>query len=151
MPCGFVVDIIVRVVYGLSVARLFLFFFLCMPLPCYAASFAVDDRLLSKGMESRADRIFRLTKCLVCSGESLRDSQAQFAVNMRELIRGEILNGRTDDEILAGLRDRYGQQILSVTPYEGYTRLLWVLPLLAPVVLGALMFVKLVHVGSRQV
>ena len=148
ISCGFVVDIIVRV-YGFVVARLFLLFLLCMPFPCYAAPFAVDGRLPSEGMESRADRIFRLARCLVCSGESLRDSQAQFAVNMRELIRGEILDGRTDDEILAGLKDRYGQQILSVTPYEGYARLLWALPLLAPVVLGALMCMGLVRIRSK--
>ncbi|AAV86633.1 hypothetical protein F0Q53_02645 [Anaplasma marginale] len=136
----------------LSVARLLFFFLLCMPFPCYAASFALDAGSVPGEVESRADKIFRMTKCLVCSGESLRDSQAQFAVNMRELIRGEILNGRTDDEILADLKGRYGRQILSFTPYEGYARFLWALPLLAPVVLGALMFAKLVRIrgGSER-
>ncbi|WP_241760186.1 cytochrome c-type biogenesis protein [Anaplasma marginale] len=151
MLCGFVVDIIVRV-YGFVSGQAAFLFLLCMPFPCYAASFALDAGLVPGEVESRADKIFRMTKCLVCSGESLRDSQAQFAVNMRELIRGEILSGRTDDEILADLKGRYGRQILSFTPYEGYARFLWALPLLAPVVLGALMFAKLVRIrgGSER-
>ncbi|MGN7678251.1 MAG: cytochrome c-type biogenesis protein [Anaplasma sp.] len=124
--------------------RLVFLFFLCVVFPCRAnSSFVIDDRLPYEHMESRAVGLFKMTRCLVCSGESLHDSQSAFAADVRAVIRNKILDGRTDDEILRDLRSLYGDQVLSATPYDVRTYFLWSLPLVLPIVLGVLMFAKL--------
>ncbi|MGN7661179.1 MAG: cytochrome c-type biogenesis protein [Anaplasma sp.] len=124
--------------------RLVFLFFLCVAFPCRAhSSFVIDDRLPSGHMESRAVGLFKMTRCLVCSGESLHDSQSAFAADVRAMIRGKILCGRTDDEILQDLRSLYGDRVLRVTPCDVRTYFLWGLPIVLPIVLGVLMLAKL--------
>ncbi|KJV68812.1 cytochrome C biogenesis family protein [Candidatus Neoehrlichia lotoris str. RAC413] len=82
-------------------------------------------------MELRATKLFRIIKCLVCSGESIHDSQSQFAHYMRTAIRNYINNGYTDQQIIIELRNLYGNKISSTPPYNSNTYLLWIIPELA--------------------
>jgi cytochrome c-type biogenesis protein CcmH len=93
---------------------------------------------------SSDDRMFRLSeelRCLQCTGESVANSQAPIAIQMRDEIRRQMRRGRTNDEILTFFADRYGSRVLLNPSGSGLTSVIWVLP----VVVGA---VALVGVGT---
>ena len=80
------------------------------------------------------DRVYALAgqmKCLQCVGESVANSQAQIAVQMRTEIRSQMRAGRHDDEILTYFADRYGQRVLLKPPASGLAALVWVVPVVA--------------------
>lgn len=80
------------------------------------------------------DRLYALAgqmKCLQCAGESVAGSQADIAVKMREEIRSQMREGRTDDEILSFFADRYGQRVLLNPSSEGVASLVWIVPVVA--------------------
>ena len=96
------------------------------------------------------DRLFHLSeqmRCLQCTGESVANSQAPIAVQMRDEIRRQMARGRTNDEILSYFShpDRYGERVLLNPSGRGLTALIWVLP----VVVGAGLLVGLGVVFSR--
>lgn len=106
--------------------------FLILMLLAAAPSGAVepDEMLKNPAQEARAREISRQLRCLVCQGEAIDDSSAEFAKDMRRLVRERIVAGDTDAEILAFLRDRYGDFILMEPPVSGKTALLWLTPFL---------------------
>lgn len=112
-------------------------------------AFSLDEDVLSGELEVRAVRLFKLTRCMICSGESLYDSQSSFAKEVRAMIRREILQGMDDDAILTGLKERYGMQILAKTPYGRETYLLWIMPIVVATVLVTVMFLKLFLVRAK--
>jgi len=69
-------------------------------------------------------------RCLVCQNETLADSQADLAQDLRAQIREQMKAGKTDKEILSYLTDRYGQFVLYRPPVEPTTYLLWFGPFL---------------------
>lgn len=94
------------------------------------------------------DRLFRLAeelRCLQCTGESVANSQAPIAVQMRDEIKRQMARGRTNDEILTFFADRYGERVLLNPSGTGLTGLIWILP----VVGGAVALVGLVANFSR--
>ena len=96
------------------------------------------------------DRLFHLSeqmRCLQCTGESVANSQAPIAVQMRDEIRRQMARGRTNDEILSWFShpDRYGERVLLNPSGRGLTALIWVLP----VVVGAGLLAGLAVVFSR--
>ena len=123
--------------------RLCLAFFVCLWMPCCVHAFSIDEKVLPKDMEYRAVRLFKATRCLVCSGESLHESKSSFAMEMREFIRNRIASGDTDEEILRDLQSLYGEQILVNISYRGYAHILWLVPLVIAVVTGLAMLIKL--------
>ena len=83
------------------------------------------------------DRLFRLAeelRCLQCTGESVANSQAPIAVQMRDEIRRQMARGRTNDEILTYFADRYGARVLLNPSGSGLTGLIWVVPVVAAAV-----------------
>ena len=80
-----------------------------------------DDRLFSLAAEM---------KCLACAGESVANSAAPLAVEMRDQIRAQMRRGSTDDEILTYFADRYGERVLLNPSSRGLVSLVWVLPVL---------------------
>ncbi|MGN7619245.1 MAG: cytochrome c-type biogenesis protein [Ehrlichia sp.] len=79
-------------------------------------------------MELRAVNLFKIVRCLICSGESVYESQSQLARDMRMVIRDKITNGYDDGQIISELRDNYGNQIIIIPPYNLHTYLLWIFP-----------------------
>src|SRR5215813_394162 len=75
-----------------------------------------------------AQRMKNLTqqlRCLVCQNETLADSQADLAEDLRKEIRGQMKAGKTDKEIIAYLTQRYGDFVLYKPPVKATTYLLW--------------------------
>ncbi len=77
---------------------------------------------------------------MVCEGQSLYDSHALVAEDMKAEIRSQIAQGRSDQEIKTFLIERYGDHVLMKTPVNARTGLLWIFPLL--VLLIGLWFVR---------
>lgn len=92
---------------------------------CTAAAPTPAERLPDPAQEARARTLFKETRCVVCQNESIDDSQAELASDMRRLIRGQIAAGRSDAEVRAFLLSRYGDFILMRPRLTPATALLW--------------------------
>jgi cytochrome c-type biogenesis protein CcmH len=103
---------------------------------CIAAAADPADRLPDPAQEARARAIFADVRCLVCQNESIDDSEAELAADLRKVVREQVKAGKSDAEIKHFLTDRYGEFVL-MTPAFSWTNLaLWGGPFLV-VVLGA--------------
>tara|TARA_B100000475_G_C14749346_1_gene209859 strand:- start:109 stop:522 length:414 start_codon:yes stop_codon:yes gene_type:complete len=93
-------------------------------------SFSVepDEILQDQKLELRARNISKKIRCMVCQNQSIDDSVAPLAKDLRILIRNKILEGYSDDEIFVYLTDRYGDYILLKPPFQLSTLALWSLP-----------------------
>jgi cytochrome c-type biogenesis protein CcmH len=108
---------------------------------CAAAANDPADRLANPAQEARARTLFRDVRCLVCQSESIDESDAALARDLRQLIRAQVAAGRSDSEIKSFLTSRYGEFVLmSPQPSLG-NAVLWVGPLL--VVAGGLVVLVL--------
>jgi cytochrome c-type biogenesis protein CcmH len=90
--------------------------------------FAFEQPLKDVYQEQRAKDIFRSLKCEVCKGQTILDSESEFAASARELIRQKILEGKNDEQIYDILKTNYGQQIMFKPPFDEETILLWLMP-----------------------
>jgi cytochrome c-type biogenesis protein CcmH len=91
-------------------------------------------------IEARMKNLTKQLRCLVCQNETLADSQAQLAEDLRREIREQIKAGKSDQEILAYATQRYGDFILYNPPVKATTYLLWFGPFLLLVAGGVLLF-----------
>ena len=66
--------------------------------------------------------------CPVCDGQTIGESQASIANDMKNIVDAYISDGKTDDEILKYFEDRYGTEILSAPPNNGTNTIVWVTP-----------------------
>jgi cytochrome c-type biogenesis protein CcmH len=94
------------------------------------------DSLSNPAQEARARELQKEFRCLVCQGQSLDDSNAPLAADLRRLIRQRILAGDSDDEIGRYLVARYGEFILMKPPFEPQTYALWLGPILVLILAG---------------
>ena len=76
-------------------------------------------------IEQRMQALTQQLRCLVCQNETLADSQADLAEDLRKEIRGQMKAGRSDQEIIAFLTQRYGAFVLYKPPVQPTTYLLW--------------------------
>ena len=76
-------------------------------------------------LEDRVMNLARELRCLVCQNETLADSRADLAVDLRNQIREQMKAGKSDKEIIAFLTERYGKFILFRPPMDPTTYLLW--------------------------
>ena len=93
-------------------------------------SYAVepDEMLENKKQEMRARNISKNIRCMVCQNQSIDESIAPLAKDLRILIRKKIKNGKNNKEIYKFLTDRYGDFILLKPPFKLNTLALWLLP-----------------------
>ena len=93
-------------------------------------SYAVDPEEFLKDpkQELRARNISKNVRCLVCQNQSIDESSAPLARDMRMIVRNKITEGLTDKEIYKFLTDRYGDFILLNPPFKTSTMMLWALP-----------------------
>ena len=93
-------------------------------------SYAVEPEefLQNPKQEMRARDISKNIRCLVCQNQSIDDSAAPLAKDLRALIRLKVQENDTDEEIYKFLTDRYGDFILLKPPFKISTFLLWSLP-----------------------
>jgi len=104
---------------------------------CMAAASDPSERLPDPAQEARAREIFREVRCLVCQNESIDDSDASLAHDLRQVVREQVAAGRSDAQVKAFLTDRYGEFVLLKPAFSLGNALLWLTPLLA--VLAGLM------------
>lgn len=79
----------------------------------------------------RVDHITSELRCVVCQGLSVKDSPAENARQMRDLVAQRVAEGRTDDEIREEFRRSYGDWVLLSPPAASWTGLIWLVPVLA--------------------
>jgi len=93
-------------------------------------SFAVEPEEVLKNSEQelRARNISKNIRCMVCQNQSIDESNATLAKDLRILIRNQIKDGKQDKEIYKFLTDRYGDFILLKPPLKLTTLALWILP-----------------------
>ena len=87
-----------------------------------------DEVLENQEQELRARDISKNIRCMVCQNQSIDDSSAPLAKDLRILIRNKIVEGKNDEEIYKFLTDRYGDFILLKPPFKLSTLALWFLP-----------------------
>lgn len=104
---------------------------------CIAAASDPAERLPDPAQEARARELFREVRCLVCQNESIDDSNAELAADLRRLVREEVKAGKSDDEVRKHLTDRYGEFVLLKPAFSWGNAALWAAPVL--VVLAGLM------------
>ena len=84
-----------------------------------------DEQLADPAQEARARELGRELRCLVCQNQSIDDSDADLARDLRRIVRERIVAGDDDRAILAYLTDRYGEFVLLRPPVTAATWLLW--------------------------
>jgi cytochrome c-type biogenesis protein CcmH len=87
---------------------------------------------LTPAEEARAEAIGSQLRCLVCQNESVEESNASLAADIRRIIREQITAGRTNHQIMQWMTARYGDFIRLDPPFDRLTLLLWSVPVLAP-------------------
>lgn len=120
-----------RIAQGLMTALMALL----IALPAFALDLGTP--LKDPAAEARARALFGELRCMVCQNESIGESNAQLAADLRQLVREHIAAGESDDQIKEYLVARYGEFVLLKPPLELRTLLLWGTPLLV-LTLGAL-------------
>ena len=88
-------------------------------------------------------------RCLVCQNQSLADSNAELAVDLRRQIREQLERGASERDVIGFMVQRYGDFVLYRPPLKASTLLLWCGPFLL-LGLGLFLFVRRVRSGSRQ-
>ncbi len=93
-----------------------------------ALSVQPDEMLKDPALETRARDLSRELRCMVCQNQSIDDSEAPLARDLRLLVRERLTNGDSDQQVLDFLVSRYGAFVLLKPPLEWHTLLLWGLP-----------------------
>lgn len=95
------------------------------------AAYAVqpDEILPDAGLEARARGLSAQLRCLVCQNQSIDDSDAPLARDLRILVRERLRAGDSDSAVMAYVVDRYGAFVLLKPPFTASTLLLWLTPL----------------------
>ena len=106
---------------------------LCLMIAASAPAFAVqpDEVLSDPALEARARALSQELRCLVCQNQSIDDSEAPLARDLRLLVRERIAAGDSDTQVIDFLVARYGEFVLLKPRFNLHTLLLWLLPPLA--------------------
>ncbi len=130
----------IRVVFFAVVAWLLAF-------PAYAIH--PDEILKDPVLEARARAITREVRCLVCQGESVDESNAPLAADLRILVRKRLQAGDSDAQVRDYLVERYGEYVLMRPPLSLHTLVLWAMPFIVLLVAGYAV-VRLRHNGGAE-
>ncbi|MGC9368384.1 MAG: cytochrome c-type biogenesis protein [Paracoccaceae bacterium] len=115
--------------------HLFLALGLLLAVPAFAVE--PDEVLDDPALETRAREISKGLRCLVCRNESIDESNAELAKELRVLVRERLVEGDTNEEVVEYLVDRYGEYVLLKPKATGANLVLWVAgPVLLIVALG---------------
>ena len=106
---------------------------------------AFDDPVL----QARYDRLVRELRCVQCRNQSIADSNVKLAADLRVKVRELIAAGKSDEEVITFMRDRYGEYVLLKPPFTPHNWVLWVAPVLLLGV-GAVVAGRYILVKSRM-
>jgi len=115
----------------------------CAAMLCIGAA-ASDpaERLADPVKEAHARSLFRQIRCLVCQNESIDESEAPLADDLRKIVRQQIMEGRTDDQIRHFLVQRFGAFVLLKPPFDLGDLPLWLAPFAIVGLGGALILLR---------
>ena len=119
----------------LKINILIIFILTCFSFKNYAIS--------SSFFEEQTINITKNLRCLICQGQTIHESNSDFAESMKKYIKGELENGKTDEEIFSSLVEKYGQWIVYDPGISRNTLLLWSLPLLLFLIGGVIIAKKI--------
>src|SRR5438093_10225890 len=80
-------------------------------------------------LDQRVQHIASQLKCPICQGESVADSPSQLAQQMRGVIRRQLQEGKSEQDIIRYFQTSYGDQIVWLPPWQGFTLLAWLVPI----------------------
>lgn len=120
----------------------------CAAVACAGEAASVAD---DPALEQRVMRLAAELRCLVCQNETLADSRADLAIDLRNQVREQMRAGKSDEQIKAWLTDRYGDFVLYRPPVKSTTWLLWFGPFLLLLAGAGLFFVYLRRREARTV
>jgi cytochrome c-type biogenesis protein CcmH len=109
--------------------------------PLTARAVQPDEIMTDPRLEARARALSAQLRCMVCQNESIDESNADLARDLRLLVRERLQAGDSDDQIRAYLVRRYGDFILLKPPFKPETWLLWGAPFLVLLVGGCIIFI----------
>ncbi len=120
---------------------------LALMLPMTASAVQPDEVLDNPVLEQRARSISGNLRCLVCQNQSIDDSDAELARDLRLLVRERLVAGDTDTEVYDFVVARYGEFVLLNPVFGGHTVFLWVA---TPILLGSGLIVLAIWAVRRR-
>ena len=127
-----------------GIRRWFLGFLLLLTVSSAAHAVRPDEMLPDPVQEARARAVGEELRCLVCRNQSIEDSEADLAHDLRLLVRQRIIAGDSDAQIVGYVRSRYGDFVLLRPPFNIGTLLLWAGPALI-LLLGGVALARFYH------
>ncbi|MBK1625390.1 cytochrome c-type biogenesis protein CcmH [Afifella marina DSM 2698] len=107
-----------------------------------------DEMLKDPKLEARARDLSEHLRCLVCQNESIDDSNADLAKDLRVLVRERIKAGDTDEQVKKFLVDRYGEFVLLRPVFDWKNLLLWAAPVIVLLIGGIALFMRFRGTGA---
>lgn len=95
---------------------------------------------------SKVDEITKNLRCLICQGQSIYDSNSDFALSVKTLVSEKLESGDTEQDIYNFLKSKYGDWIVYEPEFNKYTLALWILPLFL-FIFGGLLIVRKVFIN----
>ena len=95
----------------------------------------------SSNNQTKLLEVYKNLRCLVCQGQSIADSNSDFAVTIKLVVQDQIKQGKTKDEIYAFLISKYGEWIVYRPTFSKGNLLLWILPYFTFIIGGLIIFV----------
>ena len=123
--------------------------FLTLSVPAFAVN--PDEILEDAELEARARVISADLRCLVCQNQSIDDSDADLARDLRVLVRNRLVEGDTNKEVIDYVVSRYGDFVLLKPSFSAKNLFLWIAPALFLLIGGLLAFVKLRNPDHEKV
>ena len=96
-------------------------------------------------INTKVDQITKNLRCLICQGQSVYDSQSDFAISMKLVVKNKIEEGKEDEEIYDYLKNKYGEWIVYEPELNQNTFLLWSIPLIL-FAFGGLLIIRKVSI-----
>lgn len=109
-----------------------------------AGPVAVDPAL-----EQRVQALSNQLRCLVCQNQTIADSHAELAVDLKNQVREQLRAGRSEAQVLDYMTERYGDFVLYRPPWKASTLLLWTSPLFA-LAAGGLLLLRSIRRGAQR-
>ena len=124
----------------MKIFKLFFFIF------CFLYIFNITSHVQAN---QDVDKISKNLRCLICQGQSVYDSQSDFALTIKMLIKNKLQEGESEDEIYDYLKTLYGEWIVYDPEFNKKNLLLWVFPLIL-FIFGGLLIYKKVFINEYK-
>ena len=116
---------------------------LCICIFVFVINFSYS---VANNQKFQVDKILKNLRCLICQGQSVYDSQSDFAESLKILINQKINDGKTEKEIYEFLKNKYGEWIVYDPQFNSSTFLLWGIPLIL-FIFGGLLIIRKVFIN----